>query len=411
MKILIHGINYLPELTGIGKYTGEMVEWLVSQGHEVHVVTAPPYYPEWSVLNGYSSWRYKKEVISGAKVWRCPLWIPTNHSGLKRIFHLMSFALSSFPVMLRQIFWRPDIIFVIEPPLFCSPTALLVSKLSKSKSWLHIQDFEVDAAFDLRILTSKRLRGFVLFVEKWLMSKFDVVSTISTQMLTRLDQKGDLPAKQVCFPNWVDGDQIFPIKDGGSFRKELDIKESNIVALYSGNMGEKQGLEIVIEAARSLRENGNILFVMCGSGAALSRLQKLADGLSNMLWLPLQPVERLNDLLNMADIHLLPQRVDAADLVMPSKLTGMLASGRPILSTVNEGTQVATVLEKSGIIVPPGDLTRFSNALVDLVNDKELRVQLGENARQYAVEHLGLDTVLGRFEQVLHEIILEKIST
>ena len=408
MRLIIYGINYRPELTGIGKYSGEMAEWLVSRGHEVRVVTAPPYYPQWSVSGGYSAWRYRRERLSGVDVWRCPLWIPSSPSGLKRILHLASFAVSSFPVMLLQLSWRPNIILVIEPPLFCAPTSLIVSRFCRAHSWLHIQDFEVDAAFDLGVLSSPRLRRLVLKVESWLMSKFDRVSTISTQMINRLQTKSVPSEKQILFPNWVDIEHIYPIKSPSEFRGQLGISPSSIIFLYSGNMGEKQGLEVVIEAARRLAGSRDIVFVMCGHGAAYRRLRDLADGLKNIHWLILQPLDKLNELLNMADVHLLPQRADAADLVMPSKLTGMLASGRPVLATAMEGTQIAEVLESAGVIVPPENLDLFVNAIVDLAGNTEQRQQLGENARAYAVNHLGRDAVLKRFEESLKDCIEEQ---
>ena len=408
MRILILTLNYLPELTGIGKYNGEMADWLAARGHEVRVIAAPPYYPLWRVSQGYSSWRYCRESLGDVDVWRCPLWVPGRPSGLKRILHLASFALSSFPIMLSQIFWRPNIILVVEPPLFCAPTNLIVSKLCGAYSWLHVQDFEVDAAFDLGVLSSLRLRRIVLKVERWLITKFDRVSTISDQMIVRLGTKGVLPGKQVLFPNWADIDNIHPLDSLSIYREQLGIPASNIVFLYSGNMGEKQGLEIVVEAAHQLVDRKNIVFVMCGQGAAYSRLRDLASGLENIHWLPLQPLDKLNDLLNMADVHLLPQRADAADLVMPSKLTGMLASGRPVLATAFEGTQIAKVLELSGVVVPPEDAGLFAHAMLGLAENTEQRRQLGENARDYAVEFLGRDAVLARFEEALQECVSYK---
>lgn len=408
MRLIIYGINYRPELTGIGKYSGEMAEWLVSRGHEVRVVTAPPYYPQWSVLGGYSAWKYRRERLGSVDIWRCPLWVPSSPSGLKRILHLASFALSSFPIMLFQMFWRPNVILVVEPPLFCAPTSLLVSRFCRAYSWLHVQDFEVDAAFDLGVLSSPRLRRLVLKAESWLMSKFDRVSTISTQMIKRLEAKSVSSDKQILFPNWVDNERIYPIGSPSEFRGQLGISASDIVFLYSGNMGEKQGLEIIIEAARRLVVHKNIVFVMCGQGAAYSRLRDLADGLKNIHWLALQPLDKLNDLLNMADVHLLPQRADAADLVMPSKLAGMLASGRPVLATALEGTQIAEVLESAGVIVPPENLDLFVDAIVGLAGNAELQQQLGENARAYAVNHLGRDAVLKRFEESLKNCIDER---
>ncbi len=408
MRILILTLNYLPELTGIGKYNGEMADWLAARGHEVRVVAAPPYYPLWRVSQGYSSWRYRRESLGDVDVWRCPLWIPATLSGLKRVVHLFSFFLFSFPVMLFQVFWRPHIILVVEPPLFCAPTGLLVSWLSRARSWLHVQDFEVDAAFDLGVLSSPRLRGIVLRVESWLMRKFDRVSTISGQMITRLGAKGVLPENQILFPNWVDIDHIYPLEFSSTFREQLDIAASSVIFLYSGNMGEKQGLEIVIEAARRLVDRQDIVFVMCGQGAAYHRLRDLADGLQNIHWLPLQPLDRLNDLLNLADVHLLPQRADAADLVMPSKLTGMLASGRPVLATAFDGTQIAEVLEFSGVVVPPGNDDLFIDAIVDLTGNAGQCRQLGKNARNYAVEYLGRDAVLARFEESLQKCVSHK---
>lgn len=409
MRVLILTLNFSPELTGIGKYNGEMAEWLAKQGHKVHIVTAPPYYPMWRISEGYSSWRYSRETLGGVDVWRCPLWVPRSPSGLKRILHLASFALSSFPIMLFQIFWRPNIILVVEPPLFCAPTNLIVSWLCRAHSWLHVQDFEVDAAFDLGVLSSARLRRIVLRIESWFMGKFDRVSTISDQMMLRLGTKGVLPGRQVLFPNWADTDHIYPLESPSTYREQLGMLASEIVFLYSGNMGEKQGLEIVVEAARRLAGHKNIAFVMCGQGAAYSRLRDLADGLSNIHWLPLQPLDKLNDLLNMADVHLLPQKADAADLVMPSKLTGMLASGRPVLATAFEDTQIADVLKSSGVLVTPEDADLFTNAIVDLSENAEQRQQLGKNARDYAVEYLGRDAILTRFEESLQKCISDNI--
>ncbi len=403
---MIYGLNYSPELTGIGKYSGEMAEWLSQQGHDVRVVTAPPYYPEWQVPADYNQWSYKRTIGRGEiDVWRCPLYVPSKPSGLKRIIHLASFALSSFPIMLRQLFWRADVVIVIEPALFCAPAAWLTARLSGAKCWLHVQDFEVDAAFDLGILSSGWLRSLVLKIEKVLMRCFDRVSTISDQMINRLGSKGVLTDRQVFFPNWVDVDHIFPLKTISKLREQLEIPSSDIVYLYSGNMGEKQGLEIIVEAARRLIDHKNIIFVMCGHGAAYPRLRELAEGLENIHWLPLQPLDKLNDLLNMADVHLLPQKADAADLVMPSKLTGMLASGCPVLATVFEETQIAEVLESSGVIVPPEDTDAFVTAILKLAENAEQRQEFGKNAREYAVKNLGRDAVLSQFEDDLRAVI------
>lgn len=403
MRILIVGINYAPELTGIGKYTGELAEWLATHGHEVRVVTAPPYYPEWHISNAYSAWRYDHQESNGVNIWRCPLWVPTKPSGLKRLIHLASFALSSFPVILGQIFWKPDVVMTIEPPLMCAPASLLVSRFAGAKAWLHIQDFEVDAAFGLGILKSEWLRIMVLHVERRFMRSFDRISTISHKMLEKLIEKGVKSDKAVSFPNWADVEAIFPLEQGSLLRNELCIPANKIIALYSGNIGEKQGLDVVLEAATQLVTNLEIQFVLCGEGAAKAKLFDAYGHLPNVVWLPLQPVERLNDLLNMADIHLLPQRADVADLVMPSKLTGMLASGRPVLATAHARTQVAQVVGSCGRVIEPGDVHGVVQGLLELLHSPQQRTMLGAAARQASYEW-DKSNVLRRFEGQLYSL-------
>jgi colanic acid biosynthesis glycosyl transferase WcaI len=283
-------------------------------------------------------------------------------------------------------------------------SAFILSILSGAKSILHIQDFEVDAAFDMGLLRSQWLRRTVSAVERWLLRRFDKVTTISGRMLQRLESKGVAADKRMFFPNWVNTDLIQPMRTPSPFREELGVPGNEVVLLYSGNMGQKQGLELIIESARQLETDGRIRFVMCGQGAAYESLRTMAEGLQNIIWIPLQPLERLNDLLNLADIHLLPQRADAADLVMPSKLTGILASGRPVIATAAEGTEVWSVVDGRGINTPPGDVGAFVAAIQRLVDDPDERIRLGQSGREYAIENLSTDAVLGKFESELLQL-------
>ncbi len=412
MRILIYGLNYAPELTGIGKYTGEMASWLAARGHEVHVVTAPPYYPAWSIREDYRGQLYHTEKIPGEPiVYRTPLYVPAKPTGLKRMMHLFSFMLGSLPVMLREIFWKPEIVFTVEPTFFGAPLALLVAHASGAASWLHVQDFEVDAAFDLGLLPAEGLiHDFALRLEGFFTQAFTRVSSISHKMVERALAKGVPATHTILFPNWVDVDAIHPQPQNApnSFRRELGLPASGenakIIVLYSGNMGAKQGLELLAPLALTFEDNPRVHFVFCGDGAFRPQLEALVSHHANVTLLPLQPFARLNDLLNAADIHLLPQRAGAADLVMPSKLTGMLSSGRPVIATADPGTQVAHVVEGCGLVVPAEDAPALHAAVQQLIDDEPLRRQLGAAARRYAVEHLGKQQVLEQFERDLQAL-------
>ena len=398
MKVLIYGINFAPELTGIGKYSAEMAEWLRAQGHDVRVVTAPPYYPDWAVQAGYSASRYKQEAWRGVTVFRVPLWVPRKPSGLKRMLHLASFALSSIPVLLMQWKWKPDVVWLTEPPFFCAPAALAFSRLVAARSWLHIQDYEVDAAFALGLLRNPHLRRTVLLCEQWLLKRFDHVSTISERMLDRARSKGVDPARLGLLPNWVDTSAIQPLDRESPYRAELGIPANAVVALYSGNMGNKQGLELLAEVATQLKESRHIRFVLCGNGPARADLMKRCANLPNVQFLDLQPLDRLGDLLGLADIHLLPQRADAADLVMPSKLTGMLSSGRPVIATARPDTELGKVVTQCGSLVEPEDAKALAERIEWLASEPALRREMGSRARAYAETRISKQAVLRQFE-------------
>ena len=205
----------------------------------------------------------------------------------------------------------------------------------------------------------------------------------------------------------------------GSFREALGIPVDAVVALYSGNMGGKQGLEVLADVARLCLTDSQsnrplehtqpaqaaIIFVFCGNGAGRADLVARCQGLPNVRLMDLQPAQRLADLLATADIHLLPQRADAADLVMPSKLTGMLASARPVIATAHAGTELANVVQGCGLVVPPEDVQAFAQALQVLANNAPLREQMGAAGYLYAQTHLDRETVLRQFEADLLALI------
>jgi colanic acid biosynthesis glycosyl transferase WcaI len=400
MRILIYSANFAPEPTGIGKYSGEMASWLAEHGHEVRVVAAPPYYPAWKVDRKYLWPPFRREQWRGVDVWRAPLWVPKSPSGLTRLIHLLSFAITSFPVMIWQVEWRPDLVLTVAPAFICAPTGLLIARLCRAKAWLHLQDFEVDVAFGMGLLKGKLLQRIVLRIERWVLRRFDSVSTISGRMIERLLTKGVVPTRTRYFPNWVDMARIRPMTSG-SFRAQLGISPDAVVVLFSGTLGGKQGLSVIPEAASLLAARSDIVFVVCGDGVMKPSLSAAAATLPNLHILPLQPLGRLADLLGMADMHLLPQSPDAADLVLPSKLSGMLASGRPVIATCRSGTEISGIVSQCGVVVEPENSSELALAITKLADDSELRRELGRRARVFAEANFERDAVLGAMFRTL----------
>jgi colanic acid biosynthesis glycosyl transferase WcaI len=398
VKILLYGINYSPELTGIGKYTGEMARWLSSQGHDVRVVTAPPYYPDWKIGAQYKSWWYETEVEDGVHVTRCPLYVPARPSAITRLIHLASFALtSSFPV-LANMRWRPDLVVQVVPTLFCSLPTLLLSKLSGAQTAVHIQDFEVDALFGLGLGNGGTIRRVALSLERWLLNGFDKVSTISEGMLKRARDKGIADGKLLFFPNWSEVQRFQGISRDEALLRELGVDPSKKVVLYSGNMGEKQGLEDVIEAASQLASRDDVNFLLVGEGAARERLVVLAKSkvLSNLSFAPLQPYEKLPSLLASADCHLVVQKRGAADAVLPSKLTNILAVGGNAVITADEDTTLGILCsEYPGIAecIEPESVSALVHGI-----EKVLQQQgVNSVAQEYASRFLDKDSILSAF--------------
>ncbi len=407
MKILHYGLNYSPEITGIGKYSGEKAEWLARQGHEVRIVCAPPYYPEWSIGDNYKSWRYVRESINSVSVFRCPLYIPKQPRMISRLVHLCSYALSSSPIILKQFFWRPDVVITVEPTFFCTPMTLLLAKLSGAKSVLHVQDFELDAMLGLGMGNDGLLARFSHFIESLIMRRFDAITSISYSMVNKADVKTRHSPSASLFPNWVDIDFVTPATDASTFRARWNISPKTKVVLYSGNMGKKQGLELVIEAANSFREQSDVLFILVGTGAAFPDLNALAADLNlpNMHFYPLQDYQDLPSLMALADVHLVVQKKGVADAVLPSKLTTIFSAGGTALITAEDNTELGLLCKNyPGIAkrVEPECIDAFIEALSELLSAVDVNNRVhNQIARDYAVNHLSKEVILRQYEQDL----------
>lgn len=399
-RILIVGLNYAPEPVGIGPYTQGLAEALAAEGRSVEVVCGQPYYPQWKPYPGFRrGWTRSEE--GGVAVHRCPHYVPAEPGGLKRIVHLASFGLSAVPAALgaalRSPDTRPQVVVAVAPALPSVLTAWLAARLAGARLWIHVQDFEAEAAVATGLLREGSAAACIaLWLERRLLGLADRVSTIGPQMAARLAAKGVAPERTRELRNWADA-RFAPDSAGAeALRAEWGLT-GKVVALYSGNIARKQGIEVLIEAARALRHRPDIAFVICGEGPNRQALERLAEGLGTVQIHDLQPADRMGALLAMADLHLLPQIAGAADLVLPSKLTNMLASARPVVATTEPGTGLYAEVDGCGAIAPPGDAAKLAATVEALADDPQRRYALGDAAGTRARERWHKDAIIARW--------------
>lgn len=402
MRLLIHGINYAPEIVGSGKYTSELVEWLAARGHRLCVHTARPYYPHWRVPDDYDP-EMDLEHKNRIEIHRHAIYVPDTPTGFERLRHHTSWLINSRTAVLRsaQVF-KPDIVISIAPSLLGAPVALHAARRAQAPCVLHVQDFEVGAAAAAGLIGSKPLLNAATWIERALIRRFDYVTTICQAMQARLHDMGLAPGQTDIVPNWADLTAITGKRvEDSALRQALGLGPDITVLLYAGTISRKQGLDMLLEAARQLTHRTDIKLLIFGDGPSKARFESRAEGLPNVIFGPLQPDDAFNDLLAAADIHVLPQIEGAADLVLPSKLTGMLASGRPVIATTPAISQLARQVAGVGLATPPGDVTALCAAICQLADAPHLRAKFGRAARLRARAVWNKDFILSRFETQL----------
>ncbi|KKN19504.1 hypothetical protein LCGC14_0945130 [marine sediment metagenome] len=409
-RILYIGYNFSPELTGIGKYSGEMMEWLAKSGHECSVITAYPYYPEWKVAADYRKKRfwYHTEIQDypgggQLKVYRCPMFVPEHPTGIKRILTDLTFFCTAFIRMLSLLFKKKyNYVISVAPTFKAGILGALYHKMTGAKHIHHIQDLQIEAARDLGMIKSKSVINLLFKIEKFIFKNAEVISSISEAMIKRISEKAN---REIAFlPNWTDTDFFYPIPDKKGLKEKFGFKPEHRIILYSGAIGEKQGLENILNTAKTLEVEPNLRFIICGSGPYKEVLKKRSEkmGLHNVSFLPLQSKEDFNAFLNMADIHLIIQKKDAGDLVMPSKLTTILAVGGLVLVTAEPDTDLFELILKYdiGLTVQPEDEKALTDGILKLIQTDHAAI-FQKNALNYAHEHLMLDRIMKHLDKNL----------
>lgn len=402
MRLLFLGLNYAPERIGIAVYSRGTCEFLAHQGHEVAAFVGKPYYPEWRIYDPYRGGGPRASTENGVHITRLPHYVPRSPSGSRRLIHHGTFATRALsPVLRAARRIRPHVVFTVAPSLIAAPVALLAARACGARSWLHLQDFEVEAAIATGLISGRgTLASTARAFEHRLLRRFDHLSSISPEMCRKAESMtgGNIPVVE--FRNFSDLDTVRPLERPSLYRERWNLRTPH-VALYSGNIANKQGIEVVVDAARRLEHRADLSFVICGQGPNRAPLEARARGCANIQFHDLQPEEALPELMGLATLHLLPQKADAADLVLPSKLTNMLASGRPVIATAHPSTGLAREVEGCGLVVEPENPDALAGGIEQLLDDPARYEAAGEAARSRALARWDRRQVLGAFEQSL----------
>lgn len=413
MNILVYSIFSPPELTGIGKYNGEMIKWLSNKGHRIDLVTTFPFYPDWKVKVSYRKKWFKTERISRNIVaHRSKAYIPEKVNGFTRVIHEMSFIITSFGNLIKNMISNNyDIMICVAPPFHLAIPLLILSKIfGRPPVIFHIQDLQIDAAKELKILPLFLL-NVLEKIEILVLKSSDLVSTISEGMVRKIRNKKNYKREIYFFPNWTDTEFIKPKSSEKWLHKYLGLQIEKKLIVYSGNIGAKQGLEILIKVAKDFNSMPEIHFVILGNGAYKNNLIHLfeKEKLSNVTFSDLVPIDRLNDMLNDSFIQLVIQKGEGSDSYLPSKLTNIFASGTASIVTAEKGTGLHEIINqnKCASIATPDSANSISSKLEILLSNNKLRNKISNNARQYAENYLNKDNVMSSFEKKLYNLINE----
>jgi len=407
MKLAVLGINYYPELTGISVYNTEMCEHLASKGHDVVMFTGFPYYP---FGTDFSSWKTEKanrprlfmnENINAVKVKRVNLYKPKKTNTIKRIFHEFSFCLL---VTLRIIFLpeKYNLIICVAPPLFLGLAAYITSKIKCIPYVFHVKDLQPDAAIELGMLKKGLFTSFLYTVERFIYKQADYVFTISEGMRDKIINKGFTEDKVKLFYDWVDTESLKPMSKNNTFTRKHNL-EDKFVVLHAGNMGQKQDMQIILDAAEKLKSDNSIFFLLVGRGAKRAFVENYINEhtLSNVLLLDIQPKSIVCEVFASADVALITQSKKVKDIVMPSKVFGPASAAKPLVISANGDCEISKLAKRHnfGLVIKPEDSGKLVDAILYLKQDGESSERMGKNGRSFMVENRKMENIIDKFEE------------
>ena len=395
MRLLIVGINYRPEPSGIGPYTTALAEHLAARGDDVSVLAGRPHYPAWQTSPGPWRGRIVHETLHGVHVTRVPHTVPRRQTGARRAAYEATFGASGLAAIAGLP--RPDAILGVVPSLSGGVLARLGGRRFGAPYGLLFQDLVGPAARQSGMPGGLRLAGAAQVVERWTATGATAVGVVTGAFIPYLVAAGVAEDRIHHVPNWAR--LASPDEAPADLRRRLGWLDERQVVVHAGNMGLKQGLDQVVEAARLAARRGEpVRFVLAGGGSQAAALQAAAVGLPNLDVLPVQPDGTYASLLAAADVLLLSEVATQLTMSLPSKLASYLAAGRPIIAAVPPDGATALEVERSGagLVTPAGDPADLLDALRRVRDERGLGTRLSSAGPVYAAAHLDRAACLDR---------------
>lgn len=400
-NILITGINYWPEPTGIAPYTTQFAEHFVTLGHHVTVITGVPHYPRWVIDRAYVDGP-REQFRAGVRIIRRRHYVPRHQSVAHRLIYEASFLAAGLTARPTA---RPDVVIGITPSLSGAALARLFARRFRVRYGVVVQDLMGPAAEQSGISAGRRISRVARLFERATLSRADAIAVVSQAFVPYLETLGLRRDRLTHLPNWS---HVAPsTRDPRETRRSLGWDDRTQVVLHGGNMGLKQGLEQVIIAARvAARQGLPIRFVLMGDGSQRVLLEEQAKHLANVSFLDVQPESSFADILSAADVLLLSERQSVVDMSLPSKLTSYFSAGRPVVAAVSPSGATAAEVARAdaGLVVAPGDPEALLAAILRLRADSALSTELAGCGRAYASTSLGREAALHRAEGFLDQL-------
>lgn len=402
-RILVLGVNYTPELTGIGPYTAKLSEQLARAGASVHVVTSVPHYPEWRIHEPYRGVWLRRESENQVNITRLRTYVPRRQTAVQRALFELSFAAGS--ALMGLVDQRPAAVVAITPNLGSIAVARLVASAKRAAFGVIVQDL-MGAAASQSGLVAPSAASAAARLEARLLQSADGIGVITDGFRRALRNAGVPDHKITLLPNPV---RIRPDRRNQvQARKELGWPEGFFYVVHTGNVGHKQHLENVVQAGQLAGEQGlPLMFVIVGEGNRSDAIRREARTVSRVQVYPPVSDELYPTVLAAADALLVNERSSVLDMSLPSKLTSYFSAGRPVLAAVRDDGTTADEIKRAGagVLVPPNDPQKLVAAAVRLSDDGQLRESLGSAGMAYARLELTEEAADARYERFVSSLL------